>query len=127
MDRNPFVLLGIPFGSSRDVATSAFARRAKKLRRAPNGAERLTDLTWALNQAEVLDGSTTAVDIYRIPADPTAFEARGTGVLNPAPELLERRTESGSSDRDQFVEAIVTDALREFTLLASRHAALPPR
>ena len=32
MDRNPYVILGIPFGASRAEANAAFARRAQALK-----------------------------------------------------------------------------------------------
>ena len=53
IDRNPYVMLSIPFGSPRDVATRSFARKAKGKRRSltPEAKAELTDLTWALNQA----------------------------------------------------------------------------
>lgn len=97
--RNPYVLLGIPFGASRDVANAAFARRAKRLRRDPNGAQLLTDLTWALNQVdEVLRHPQLALDVYRVPADPSAFLPNGAGFLNPPPEKLQRRTRTSEVD-----------------------------
>jgi hypothetical protein len=93
MDRNPYLILGIPFGSSRDEAQAAFARRARPLRRQGDaGRGALTELTWALNEVDVaLTDPSSAVDVYRIPADPHAFEANGTGLFSPGPELLARR------------------------------------
>ena len=49
--RNPYIILGIPFGSSREQANIAFARRARPLRRkGPEARTQMTDLTWALNR-----------------------------------------------------------------------------
>ena len=74
-DRNPYVMLGVPFGSPRDVATRAFARKAKGQRRSRSrvseSKSELTDLTWALNQvSEAIRDPRTALDVYRVPADP---------------------------------------------------------
>lgn len=109
--RNPYVMLGIPFGSPRDVATRAFARRAKGRRRArvSESSTQLTDLTWALNQvSEVIREPRSALGIYRVPADPAALEPIGEGVLRPGPELMPRTT--GSSDA---AWARLLDAARE--------------
>lgn len=92
---NAYVVLGIPFGASRDVASKAFARRAKGLRHQPGGMERLTELTWALNQVtDVIRDPDAAVDVYRVPADPSALDPEGEGLFRPPPELMVRTTES---------------------------------
>lgn len=114
--RNPYVVLGIPFGASSDVAEAAFARRARGLRRAPNGTERLRDLTWALNQVEeILKEPSLALDVYRVPADPGAFEPDGTGVLRPAPVPMRRRTVTTDE-----LDTLLDEAAAE-TLTALRH------
>lgn len=93
MDRNPYLILGIPFGASREEAQKAFAKRARPLRRQGDaGHNALTELTWALNQVdEALLDPSAAVDVYRIPADPHAFDASETGSFSPGPELISRR------------------------------------
>lgn len=114
--RNPYVVLGVPFGTSRDVATAAFARKARRLRRQSGGAELLTDLTWALNQIEeAIDDPQTAIHLYRVPADPEALTSDSTGVLNPAPEAMGRT----SPESTQALQAFRKDALAE----ALTHAA----
>src|ERR1700727_1939597 len=72
MNRNPYVILGIPFGSSRARANVAFARKARSLRRAgAAGHDALTDLTWALQQIdEAIRNPAAALELYRIPANP---------------------------------------------------------
>jgi hypothetical protein len=99
-DRNPYLLLGVDFGTSREAANVAFARKARALRRAgPEGRERLTELTWALNQIdEALVDPERAIDVYRIPADPDAFDPDGSGLFRPPPERLERRTPGSGED-----------------------------
>lgn len=126
--RNPYVLLRIPFGSSRDVANAAFARRAKSLRRDPNGAELLTDLTWALNQVdEVLRNPEEVLDVYRVPADGQAFQPAGEGFLNPPPETLSRRTATAQSDHAEARLRSSRELLAAMARVVSIHTRLPDR
>lgn len=112
MTRNPYLMLGIPFGASRDEATAAFVRRAKPLRRAgAAGTDQLTELTWALNQIDVtLARPAEAMELYRIPASPEAFETGGPGLLDPAPETLA----AVPADRDRALLELRQTAAREF-------------
>jgi hypothetical protein len=110
MLRNPYLLLGIPFGASREEATAAFVRKARPLRRAGTaGSDRLTDLTWALNQIdEKVQRPQESMDIYRIPGCPDALRPSGAGgLLDPGPETLSARP----ADREA--------ALRELRALAA--------
>jgi hypothetical protein len=93
--KNPYVVLGVPFGSDRATCSAAFARRAKKLRRNPTSTITITDLTWALNQVdEAIRDPDTALHLYRVPADPDLFDVPETeGLLRPPPEPLARRTQ----------------------------------
>ena len=109
--RNPYVLLGIPFGAPRDAATRAFARRAKGKRHVPGAAAELTELTWALNQVqENIREPRTALHVYRVPADPGAIEPVGIGVLRPPPELLARATGPSSPSWSRLLDAARTEA-----------------
>ena len=86
--RNPYIVLGIPFGASRDEATRAFLRRAKSLRRLGDAGRSLhTDLTAALKEIEERPDDPDAVmSPYRIPAVPDAERGTGAGVFAPPPE-----------------------------------------
>lgn len=93
--RNPYLVLGVPFGASRDEATRAFARRTKFLRRlGPAGRTRHTDLTGALHEVESAPADPAArMAPYRIPIDPrtaalTSDGLFGGGVFAPPPEVL---------------------------------------
>jgi hypothetical protein len=112
LHRNAYVLLGIPFGSSREQANIAFARKAKPLRRlGPAGRDMLTDLTWALNQLdEGISNPEAEMEIYRIPADPTAFSMPGAGALAPTPERLPAR----GGDREAALLALQSSAAHEY-------------
>lgn len=120
-ERNPYIILGIAFGTSRDLATAAFARKARRLRNEPGGDVRLTEMTWALNQIEeVVRDPRVAVHIYRVPADPGALEPDDLGgVLHPTPERMDRRTVADPSTNQQLIEAALgegaTAALGEYS------------
>lgn len=110
--RNPYVILRVPFGASRDVATAAFAKQARGLRRVPGGATRLTELTWALNQIEQLElAPHLNLDVYRIPADDRLLFPAAPGVLNPPPERLERRSPDAESAWKALLAATGREAL----------------
>ncbi len=93
--RNPYLVLGVPFGASRDEATRAFARHTKFLRRlGPAGRSRHTDLTGALHEIESTRSDPAArMAPYRIPMDPRTAALGpdglfGGGVFAPPPETL---------------------------------------
>ncbi len=121
MDRNPYVILGIPFGASRAEANQAFARKARAMRAAGPGNSQMTDLTWALQRISVaIRNPATAMELYRIPADPEAFQGEGPGALRPPPERLE----AAAGDADAALDALRRAAAREYLrlLLAIRAA-----
>jgi hypothetical protein len=87
-NRNPYLILGLPFGATREQATVAFARRSKALRTG-GGRGDLAELTWALQRIEAAPADPAAVmDVYRLPADPAVFADPGPGVLAPPPVPL---------------------------------------
>jgi hypothetical protein len=126
MHRNPYTILGIPFGSSRAEANAAFARKAKALRRSgPSGMDELTDLTWALQQIdEALRHPAAAMELYRIPADPAVFRTRGEGVLRPPPERLPARPGDRAGDQAELRRRAAHEYLRH--LVAIRASGLRP-
>lgn len=86
--RNPYIVLGVPFGASHDDATKAFSRLTKPLRRSGDaGRAMLTVLTSALKDIEDQpEHPDAAMAPYRVPADPDV--AHGEGVFAPPPEPL---------------------------------------
>lgn len=96
--RNPYVILGVPFGSSTQEARSGFARASRRVKGNPKAPYTMEDLTWALHQIEqIVEDPELTFHIYRLPANPDALTAdRGTGVFNPPPARLPRRTVPGS-------------------------------
>jgi hypothetical protein len=119
--RNPYVILGIAFGSSREQANIAFARKARPLRRAgAAGRGELTDLTWALNQVdEGISHPNAEMSIYRIPADPVAFAVPGSGVLAPPPETMPARGGDRVAAFTQLKIAAAHEYLRYVVLLCA--------
>jgi hypothetical protein len=130
--RNPYVMLGIPYGAPKDVANRAFVRRAKGQRRRRvsdvSTSTDLTNLTWALNQvSENTRDPRTALHVYRVPADPAAFEPDGEGVLRPGPELMGRTTDSSEGERVRLLEAARLEAVAALQAQISSDAVLPQR
>jgi hypothetical protein len=125
--RNAYVLLGLPFGASREEANVAFARKARALRRAgPEGHEQLTDLTWALNQIdEALANPAAAMHIYRIPADPDAFTASGAGLFAPSPESLPAQPGDRAAAYAEVRAVAAHDYLRHLVGLRAQVTGLP--
>jgi hypothetical protein len=130
-DRNPYVLLGIEFGSSRESANVAFAKRARPLKKLAKTSERahtmLFDLTWALNQIdEAITNPDITFDFYRIPADAGAFSPAGTGLFSPPKELLDRQFEPSTSDLESLTDSAVKEILVVLSTLYSHHRVMPP-
>ena len=109
--RNPYVILGIPFGSSTQAARSGFARMSRRVKSDPSSRYTLEDLTWALHQIEqIVEDPELAFHIYRLPANPDATNAvRGSGVFNPPPIRLPRRSVPGSEEQ---IDDVKIEALR---------------
>jgi hypothetical protein len=127
MNRNPYVILGIPFGASRAEANVAFAGKARSLRRrGREGIDQLTDLTWALQQIdEAIRNPAAAMELYRIPADPEAFKAPGEGVLQPPPERLAARPGDRGGALTALQQAAARQYLRYLVTLRAAEVSVP--
>jgi len=109
-ERNPYLILGVDFAASGDEARRAFAHAARRLRR-QGGVWEVEDLNWALHEVEELEENpANNVSIYRLPADPHAFDPVGAGLFRPAPTRLARRTPVAD---EQAVNTIRAAALSE--------------
>lgn len=104
--RNPYLVLGLPFGASRDEAVRAFARRTRFLRRrGPESRARHTDLTGALHELETAPPDPAArMAPYRIPIDPRTAELTadglfGPGVFAPPPETFDEAPDTADLRR----------------------------
>ena len=85
--RNPYLVLGVPYGTSRAEATRAFAQRSRRARREATFPYTVDDMTWALHQIEAhLDNPSAAIDHFRVPADPSTLQVPpGPGLLSLDP------------------------------------------
>lgn len=90
-ERNPYLVLGVDFGASRQDARRHFAHAARRIRK-QGGLWSREDLTWALHEIESLETNPAdTVSIFRVPADPAAFDPVGDGLYRPAPVPMGRR------------------------------------
>lgn len=122
MERNPYLILGLEFGASREEANIAFARRSKGMHRDPSKVDLLTDLTWALNQIDEAEGDPEhRIDLYRVPAVETG---EGSGVLRPPP----LRPPARGGDREAAYRWLRQAAAHEYLrhLVAARAKLLAP-
>lgn len=98
-DRNPYLVLGIDYGSTLGDAKRAFARAARDLKRgsARKSFER-ADLSWALNEVEhEITDPEAHIGYLRVPANAGLYESIGSGLLNPDPYLPDRQTNTSVS------------------------------
>jgi hypothetical protein len=117
--RNPYLILGIAFGATREEANSAFVRRARPFRRRSDAEAKsaMTDLTWALNQIDVgIARPAVVMTLYRVPADPDVLTDPAAvigcemGVLAPGPEPMA----PDDGDRSAAAESIRAAAVHEY-------------
>jgi hypothetical protein len=108
--RNPYVLLGVPYGASVAEARRAFARRSRDARWGDRTDADLTDLEWAVARIEHEHEDPTAVfGTYRVPADPDVLRPpAGFGLLAPAPRAAARRSPTAPDEEI----GVVFDAAR---------------
>lgn len=126
--RNPYGMLGLPFGASREAASKAFARKARGLRRQAGSTQALTQLTWALNQVqEAIKDPRTALHLYRVPADPGSLDPDLPGVLKPPPERMERTTDPSDAEWAALLDMARQEAHRAVLAEVSAHVELPGR
>jgi hypothetical protein len=116
--RNPYLILGVPYGASRGEARRAAARRTRELRQREDAPYSNEDVTWALHQVEqVIDDPSSAVEVFRVPAAPGILDApSGQGLFHPPVIPLPRRTaplspEEFTQIRHRAVAAVSKDVL----------------
>jgi hypothetical protein len=128
--RNPYLILGVDFGVEPAEAARAFARISRRLRRERTDEAPFTieDATWALHEIEQAATDPEAMlGIFRVPADPKAYQARsGPGIVGLQPQNLARTTDPDSTDAVVTLQAQVIDHLGRAGLDATLQALLDP-
>jgi hypothetical protein len=116
--RNPYLVLGLPYGSPTREVRKGFARRSREVSRGDLTAYTTEDLTWALSQIELSEiDPEIDFSMYRIPANPKLFESANEtggvlGFFNPVPEPIARATALISADH---VEQLLDEAVLDWT------------
>lgn len=119
--RDPYLILGIPFGSSASAANKAFARLSRRVRQGRSRYE-IADLTWALNQIEhEIENPEESLDYYRLPLDPDVIPEPPSSTPVRGIEPLPRRTQASDSQ----LAGVRRSAIG--TLLLSTLPARPPQ
>jgi hypothetical protein len=91
--RNPYIVLGIDFGTPVDEAKKAFASASRRLRRHPDPPFSMEDVTAAEREVQDVTDPAGSIGIFRVPADPGAYEVDGSGeLLSLAPRNFPRQT-----------------------------------
>lgn len=92
--RNPYLILGLPYGASAEDAQRAFARKVRSVRRNDSSLFTVEDLTWALHAIEhVVEEASASVDFFRVPANRATLAAPRPGELfAPTTSALARRS-----------------------------------
>ena len=114
--RNPYLILGVPYGSPSEIATRAFAKNTKRSKHEENYPYSLEDLTWARNQIKAhLENPTSDLSTYRVPADPAALRPpQSLAGVNIPVKVLERRTPAVTQqDLARVMEFIRTELAEE--------------
>jgi hypothetical protein len=121
--RNPYVILGVPFGAAEQSARRGFAAASRRLRDGGDAAYSMDDLTWALHQVEqIIEDPAVALNVYRIPANSDAIAIDQPGVFNPSFQNAERATAQPTpaeweTVRVRAARAIFRDALTHSAFL----------
>lgn len=127
--RNPYLMLGVDYGASREEVTAAYTRRSRVARADSGYPYSIDDLVWALDEIEGIDGTgavpaagaQSAALVFRVPADPSVYEPPpGPGLLRPEPVPLRRR--SRPAPRSE-IAGLVNDARRDATAYALERLA----
>ncbi len=97
--RNPYIILGVPYGTRKAEAARAFARATRRLKRDPDAPYGLSDLTWALHQVEQgLETLESADAIFRVPANAEVYSVCRYGLLRHRPSPMTRRTDPSDEE-----------------------------
>lgn len=115
--RNPYLILGLPYGATADDARKAFARRVRTVRRSDSSLFSVQDLTWALHEIEHgTENAEAALNFFRVPANRATLAIPRLGELF-APDAVPRPRRSPPVD-DGELAALARDAARHAAVKA---------
>jgi hypothetical protein len=124
---NPYLILGLPFGASRDEARRAYEHRRAPLRAsADEYRDELSDLDWAIGR--IINGPVDPrldMSIYRLPPDAEAMRVDDRGVFSPSPETPP--ADPGGTALGRALRAAAAQEYLRFLLAErARTVELPP-
>ena len=118
--RNPYLVLGLHYGSSKSAVRKAFAKRSKEIKRGAFNEYRIEDLNWALHRLEQADiDPELDLEFYRAPANRALLHEHShseepSGFFSPVPKPIERKTvELTNEEETQLIDNAVIAWLRE--------------
>jgi hypothetical protein len=118
--RNPYFILGIDYGASRDAARKASGCVIRKVKREPDAVYGIEDVTWALHQVEqAIDDPASAINHFRVPANPDLFAEAPRIVLSLPPTPLPRATPAPTPDELDGLRARALDEVLETYIRAA--------
>jgi uncharacterized RDD family membrane protein YckC len=126
--RNPYLLLGVPYGTDRGAAARAYARAVRRARGATDSPVTLEDLSWALHEIEKgIADPELDLRYLRIPALPDAYiDPRADPVLTVRTPPLERSTVPGTTASWEQLATVATIVASQATLTRLAKQLGPP-
>lgn len=108
--RNPYLILGLDYGTGAEDAAAAFAQAVRRIRSSGAQPYTIEDVTWALHKIEQAETEPDAsLDTYRVPADPQVyFNAVLDRGLPPVP-LQPASATTGVGRRELASEALLAE------------------
>lgn len=124
--RNPYFILGIDYGASRDQARKASGRVIRRVRREPDALYGIEDVTWALHQVEqAIDNPESAIDYFRVPANPALFsEAEGPSLDLPPTPMARTTSAPTPEELADLRSQALGEALEAFICASAEHIDL---
>jgi hypothetical protein len=126
--RNPYLILGLDYGASKDEARRAAARVLRKLKSASNSPYTTEDVTWALHEVEhVNDDPEAGVTIFRVPASEGLLAMKAPEGIFAPPSRPEPRSSPPSTEEDLWRIAgaalveLASGLLSEFASVIDTH------
>ena len=110
--RNPYLVLGLPYGASKKEVRKGFAKRARDIKSGKFTVYRNEDLNWALHQLELAEKDPELdIDNFRAPANQILFDGdNDLGFFNPEIQSLSQKTsELPKSEIQNIIDQAVVE------------------